>query len=364
MSEGIYLERDGELVPMTSTPYDSEAVLQELLEQHTPLLAGDQLTPNREPRRFALVRREAGVPDSPAGADRWSMDHLFVDQDGMPTLVEVKQSNDTRIRREVVGQMLDYAANAVVYWPPDHIRSEFESTHANRLGGHDGVLLELLDLSKDELRRADERIEQFWQQVASNLRAGRIRLLFIADELPSELRRIIEFLNEQMSPAVVLGIEIRNYEGNGLRALVPRVTGMTETASSVKDPASQISLDELFDTASVEVRRARELLDAWADSRGLRTRDRGKSRRYSLDGTSSGAIYLYPTYEAAYIMLKLLDDATAASLASTIAELKGVESAGVKEPGIPCNLLIARWKEVRESVLEPFVEAVGASGVS
>jgi hypothetical protein len=63
-------------------------------------------------------------------------------------------------------------------------------------------------------------------------------------------------------------------------------------------------------------------------------------------------------------MLKLLDDATAASLASTIAELKGVESAGVKEPGIPCNLLIARWKEVRESVLEPFVEAVGASGVS
>ena len=28
-----------------------------------------------------------------------------------PTLVEVKRSSDTRIRREVVGQMLDYAAN-------------------------------------------------------------------------------------------------------------------------------------------------------------------------------------------------------------------------------------------------------------
>ena len=32
----------------------------------------------------------------------------------MPTLVEVKRSSDTRIRREVVGQMLHYAANAVV----------------------------------------------------------------------------------------------------------------------------------------------------------------------------------------------------------------------------------------------------------
>jgi hypothetical protein len=33
------------------------------------------------------------------------------DQNAVPTLVEVKRSSDTRIRREVVGQMLDYAAN-------------------------------------------------------------------------------------------------------------------------------------------------------------------------------------------------------------------------------------------------------------
>jgi hypothetical protein len=32
----------------------------------------------------------------------------------VPTLLEVKRSSDTRIRREVVGQMLDYAANGVV----------------------------------------------------------------------------------------------------------------------------------------------------------------------------------------------------------------------------------------------------------
>jgi hypothetical protein len=31
--------------------------------------------------------------------------------------VEVKCSIDTRIRPEVVGQMLDYVANPVVYWP-------------------------------------------------------------------------------------------------------------------------------------------------------------------------------------------------------------------------------------------------------
>jgi len=40
-----------------------------------------------------------------------------LDQDAIPTIVEVKRSTDTRIRREVVGQMLGYAANAVVYCP-------------------------------------------------------------------------------------------------------------------------------------------------------------------------------------------------------------------------------------------------------
>jgi hypothetical protein len=67
-----------------------------------------------------------GVPDDVDAANRWSLDHLFVDQDGIPTLVEVKRGADTRVRREVVGQMLDYAANAVVHWPIDAIRVAFE----------------------------------------------------------------------------------------------------------------------------------------------------------------------------------------------------------------------------------------------
>jgi hypothetical protein len=65
------------------------------------------------------------VPGSDESLGRFSLDHLFLDQDGIPTLVEVKRSSDTRIRREVIGQMLDYAANDVVYWPIEMIRSRF-----------------------------------------------------------------------------------------------------------------------------------------------------------------------------------------------------------------------------------------------
>ncbi len=41
--------------------------------------------------------------------------------------MEVKRSTDMRIRREVVGQMLDYAANALSYWRVETIRGHFEA---------------------------------------------------------------------------------------------------------------------------------------------------------------------------------------------------------------------------------------------
>jgi hypothetical protein len=86
-------------------------LLQTWLAQYPALLVGNQIDA-KEPKRFLLIEQECGVPAREAGADRWSIDHLFIDQDAIPTIVEVKRSSDTRIRREVVGQMLDYAANA------------------------------------------------------------------------------------------------------------------------------------------------------------------------------------------------------------------------------------------------------------
>lgn len=36
------------------------------------------------------------MPGKEGEASRFSLDHLFIDQDGIPTLVEVKRSTDTR----------------------------------------------------------------------------------------------------------------------------------------------------------------------------------------------------------------------------------------------------------------------------
>lgn len=65
-----------------------------------------------EGRGWVSIQREAPISSEADGSVRCCLDHLFLDSEGVPTLVEVKRSSDRRIRREVVGQMLDYAANA------------------------------------------------------------------------------------------------------------------------------------------------------------------------------------------------------------------------------------------------------------
>src|SRR3954454_9088408 len=112
---------------MSERDYASEDLLQELLAKYRNLLAGDQIDSD-EPRHWLLVSRDSEED----GAGWWSVDHLFLDQDAIPTIVEVKRSTDTRIRCEVVGQMLEYAANAVVFWPIDSLISWFEATCASK----------------------------------------------------------------------------------------------------------------------------------------------------------------------------------------------------------------------------------------
>jgi len=254
---------------MEEATYDSESLLQKLLADHPDLLAGDQINVE-EPRRWLLVTREMAVPGEQDGAGRWSLDHLFLDQDAIPTLVEVKRSTDTRIRREVIGQMLDYAANAVAYLPVEEIKAKFESRCKD-----DGVIPEA-ELA--EFLGEGQNASTFWQSVKTNLQAGRVRLLFIADEIPPELRRVVEFLNSQMDPAEVLAIEVKQFVGENLKTLVPRVLGQTEKALGRKivdrgEPRkwneASFFLDLSQRRGEQEAAVARRLLE-WATKHNLR----------------------------------------------------------------------------------------------
>jgi hypothetical protein len=225
------LHDDGTLVEMKETPYDSEALLQGLLADYSNLLAGDQIDPDN-PRRWLLVTREMRVSGDES-TDRGYLDHLFLDQDAVPTLVEVKRSENTQIRREVVGQMLDYAANGVAFWSVDDIRVRYEETCRRQGFDPDEKLRECLG--------PEAPGEDYWQRVKTNLQAGRIRLIFVADKIPPGLRRIVEFLNGQMELTEVLAIEVRQHVGQGLKALAPAVIGQTAAAQRAKSAGAKPS---------------------------------------------------------------------------------------------------------------------------
>ncbi len=267
MREIFLLKDDCTLLEMKEELYASEDLLQSLLEDYPELLSGAQINP-KSPRRWILIKREMGVPDKVKGSERWAVDHLFLDQEAIPTLVEVKRSTDTRTRREVVAQMLDYAANSVVHWEIDKIIESYQKNCRNKNIDPEECLLNVLgtDIEQDD----------FWELVNANLKQGKIRLLFVADIIPPELQRIVEFLNEQMNPAEVLAVEVKQYVGQNLKTLVPRVVGQTMKAVDIKASRSGKSiqwtkeslLDEVRDLKGEDIAGVVERLIMWCESKG------------------------------------------------------------------------------------------------
>lgn len=257
------VEGERKLTPMTETSYVKEDDLQALLANYPDLLPGDQID-FEEPRRWILVARELPVPGNEDEAGRWSLDHLFLDQDGIPTFVECKRATDTRGRREVVAQMLDYAANGISYWKMDSLRQA--ATETAHLSGKslDEEILELIN--SDDLTVVD----QYWKTVERNLKAGIVRLIFVADTIPIELRRLVEFLNEKMSDIEVLAVEVKQFLGEGQKAIVPRLLGMTEIAREGKHTQSQklTNRDEFLGKCDPEISRFFTRILDIADQRG------------------------------------------------------------------------------------------------
>jgi hypothetical protein len=249
-NQPIFLIDGDQRVVLESKTYDSEAILQELLTKHPAVLAGGT-TEGDVSGGLLLIQPEIGIPRGPGGSDIFNLDHLFVDPDGIPVFVEVKRSSDTRIRREVVGQMLDYAANGTRYWPVSKLRDSLNDVQAEKHPAlaNDGTLG---DQAVQEFIGGGD-VEEFWLAVESNLHQGKVRLLFVADVLPPELVRIIEFLNEQMKPAEVLGVEVAQYVGpNDVTVLVPRLVGATSAAAEAKGsgPRDYWTKDTFFEVAT------------------------------------------------------------------------------------------------------------------
>lgn len=206
------VERDG---------FAKEAELQDLVTSAPELLA-----PLGEGLRFAPIGWEV-----PLGGGR--LDVLFIDSEGVLTLVETKLKANDESRREVIGQVLEYAMFAS-QWTLADLRATatafLQSDHApDDVRG--SSLEEALAASfrwTDEEEDGDEgpsRMELFLAQVQSNLEKGHLRIVCGVDEQIENLERLVVYFSAHSDLQVVLLQVTRFPVEAGANVLIPTLHG-------------------------------------------------------------------------------------------------------------------------------------------
>ncbi len=173
--------------------YGREADLQQILADHPSLIPGVG--------EAAIACKELQSGAGPA-------DLIVIDQAGGLTLVECKLASNRQVRREIIGQMFDYAS---AFWrmPMD----EFEQRWLARAGR---------SLS-DSVASANP---DFASAVAANLAEGRFNIVLAVDAINDDLKRIVEYLNATSGPATsVIAVEYKRLITEHTEILMPMIYG-------------------------------------------------------------------------------------------------------------------------------------------
>jgi hypothetical protein len=183
-----------------------EDYIQALVHDHPECLPIGEIDP-----MFAgavAICRELNTPAGP-------IDNFLVTPSGLPVLVECKLWRNAEARREVVGQILDYAKELARL-----TASDVQRDVASRLGRGPGALLDLV-------RAADPTLDetQFNDALTANLRRGRFLLLIVGDGIREGVENIAAYLEAHAGLHFSFGlVEMPIYLlPDGGRLVAPRV---------------------------------------------------------------------------------------------------------------------------------------------
>lgn len=141
----------------------------------------------------------------------------------------------------------------------------------------------------------------FWAMVEANPRAGRMRLVIVADRIPPELARFVELPTARTLPGTeVLAVELRWFEaGDGRLTLAPRTIGATEAVKARKTCAGRHRLNSVpgwLDAHFAADTPAHRGADAWV----ALMEELGATLRVASTGGSIMAFAVSPGGRSAY----------------------------------------------------------------
>ncbi|MBZ9942432.1 hypothetical protein LB533_15155 [Mesorhizobium sp. BR1-1-13] len=145
---------------------------------------------------------------------------MLMTASGLPVIVECKLWRNPEGRREVVGQILDYAKE-ITRWSSSDLQREVR----RNLKRDGNPLLDLLRQAKSDI----DEIE-FNDALTKNLRLGRFLLLIVGDGIREGVEAITEYLLAHAGLHFSMGlVELPIYVlPDGSRLVVPRILARTE----------------------------------------------------------------------------------------------------------------------------------------
>lgn len=239
-----------------SNAYAAENELQELLAASPNIISMDEIRPGAGPLVAAV--REFSLPVG-------YIDILAFTARGDIAIIECKLAKNTQAKREVIGQILDYAAHI---WDMNY--EELDQSIQNMTNKS------LADFVHEQSNDPDWAEEEFRANVRSALEQGNFILTIAVNEINEELNRIVRYVNSAGNPAFSFAaLEMRRFHKSSIEMLVPHVFGPTHSASSSKPPSLGQKWSELSVFEAIRAKEpvaesvAKQILD-WAKSRMLR----------------------------------------------------------------------------------------------
>lgn len=196
--------------------FDNEILLQDVVERFPEVIALDDLGVT-EP--FVVIGREVATK---AGY----IDVLCIDGDGILTVIETKLARNSQIRREVVGQVLEYVAQLSKWRAHDVVQSanQYFASTGVKVGERTATLMDLLLTEQEEESGALPM--NLYDKIENNLRKGIIKLVIASDSIPETLKDTVTFINS-FSNFDIYVLQIQSYQKDQLQIYAPTVFGFT-----------------------------------------------------------------------------------------------------------------------------------------
>lgn len=183
--------------------FPDEATLHRLVAEEPRLL------PLAGAPRLVVVGSE--VPLGSGYADLVGMEPV-----GRPVVIEVKLRRNAEARRAVVAQALAYAAYLHGLSPAE-LERDVLAPHLRR-AGHEGLVAAV---GADD-QEGDFDPSAFIDELGANLAAGRVRLVFVLDEAPPALVRLVGYLEAMAEGLTIDLITVALYRVGSSQILVPQ----------------------------------------------------------------------------------------------------------------------------------------------